>query len=101
MDLGAAAEGIAVAGVAMVFMVSLGCSIVGAILASIGWFGKKRLFFVGCLVLLAANQAYLLWTGAWGAAIGFFGFMNPFSVGYVVITTAVAALAVAGLRRRR
>ncbi len=59
MDLGAAADGIALVSLAGKLLASLVVTILCAGLAALGWFSRKKWYLLSCLVLLLANLAYL------------------------------------------
>ena len=59
MDLGAAADGIALVSLAGKSLASLAVAIICAGLAAMGWFSRKKWYLLACLVLLLANLVYL------------------------------------------
>ena len=59
MDLGAAADGIALVSLAGEFLASLAVTILCAGLAALGWFSREKWYLLSCLVLHLANPAYL------------------------------------------
>jgi hypothetical protein len=95
MDLGTAAEGVALAGLATLFTGSLLCSLVGALLAALGWITRVRGFLIACLLLLLMNQGFFLIGGAWQAVFS----LHHFPALYMSITSLVAVSAAIGLRR--
>lgn len=68
MDLGAAAEGIAAAILALILMATLAVHFVGVVLCTIGLFARRtaaRILVVAALAVVSANHAVLLYIRAW------------------------------------
>jgi len=96
MDLGAAAEGLALVSLAGKSLASLAVAIFCVGLAALGWFSRNKWYLLACLVFLLADLVYLAFVVV-GIGIGQLPMFAP-TLGTIL---AVGVTAIVGLSRCR